>query len=152
MSTAAVAQAQAPPQRAKVIPTGSQIRIRAHENIDSDNPRPGQLFSAEVTEEVPAKLLIRSETGGAVDSPNLVPDLDAVTINGRVQRVYTSVLKESNDKGLGKNKRTAEFLRGRAVIGGLFRAIFGGGQGAAIGAASGAVVGGSAGKFQTFLD
>jgi hypothetical protein len=151
LSTAVVAQAQAPPQGAKVIPTGSEIRIRTNENIDSDNAQPGQLFSAEVTEAVtdpagavaipahsPAKLLIRSETRGAVGSPNLVLDLDAVTIKGRGHRVYTSELKESNDKGFGKNQRTAEFLGGGAAIGGLFGAIFGGGQGAAIGAASGA--------------
>jgi hypothetical protein len=151
LSTAAVAQAQVPPQGAKVIPTGSEIRIRTNENIDSDSAQPGQLFSAEVTEAVPdlaggvaipahspAKLLILSETGGAIGSPNLVLDLDAVTINGRVHRVYTSELKESNDKGFGKNKRTAEFLGGGAAIGGLLGAIFGGGQGAAIGAGTGA--------------
>jgi hypothetical protein len=130
LSTAGLAQALAPPQGVKVIPMGSEIRIRTNENIDSDSVQPGQLFSAEVTESVPdlaggvaipghapAQLLILSGTGGAVGSPNLALDLDAVTINGRVRRVYTSELKESNDKGFGKNKRTAEFLGGGAAIG-----------------------------------
>jgi hypothetical protein len=65
-------------------------------------------------------------------------DLDTVNIGGKVHRVFTSELKESNSKGFGKNKRTAEFLGGGAALGGLFGAILGGGQGAAIGAASGA--------------
>ena len=65
-------------------------------------------------------------------------ELDSVNISGKAHRVFTSELKESNDKGFGKNKRTAEFLGGGAALGGLFGAILGGGQGAAIGAASGA--------------
>jgi hypothetical protein len=151
LSTAEVVQAQAPPQGAKVIPTGTEIRIRTSENIDSNNASAGQRFSAEVTEAVtdlgggvaipahsPAKLLILSESGGGAGSPYLYLDLDTVTISGRVHRVYTSELKESNDKGFGKNKRTAEFLGGGAAIGGLLGAIFGGGQGAAIGAGTGA--------------
>ena len=75
---------------------------------------------------------------GHVSSPDLVLDLDSVTINGRVHRVYTAELKESNAKGLGKNKRTAEMLGGGAAIGSLVGAIFGGGRGAAIGAGTGA--------------
>ena len=143
--------APAPPQGAKVIPTGSEISIRTNEKIDSDNASPGQRFSAEVVEPVddlsgavaipghsPAKLLIISESGGGAGSPYLYLDLDSVSISGKIHRVYTSELKESNDKGFGKNKRTAEFLGGGAAIGGLFGAIFGGGRGAAIGAASGA--------------
>jgi hypothetical protein len=151
LSTAEVAQAQAIPKEAKVIATGTEIMIRTEETIDSESASPGQRFSAEVTEPVAdlagnvvipansrAKLLILSDSRGAVGSPNLYLDLDTVTINGKVHRVYTSELKESDNKGVGKNKRTAEFLGGGAAIGGLLGAIFGGGRGAAIGAASGA--------------
>jgi hypothetical protein len=152
LSSAEVAQTQpAPPKDAKVIPTGTEIHIRTNESIDSDNASPGQRFSAEVTEGVsdlsggiaipahsPAKLLILTESGGGGGSPYLVLDLDTVTISGKVHRVYTSELKESNDKGFGKNKRTAEMLGGGAAIGGLLGAIFGGGKGAAIGAGAGA--------------
>ena len=152
LSSAEVAQTRpAPPKDAKVIPTGTEIHIRTNENIDSDNASPGQRFSAEVTEAVsdlsggiaipahsPAKLLILTESGGGGGSPYLVLDLDTVTISGKVHRVYTSELKESNDKGFGKNKRTAEMLGGGAAIGGLLGAIFGGGKGAAIGAGAGA--------------
>ena len=140
----------APPKEAKVIASGTEIQIRTNESIDSDNASPGQLFSAEVTEDVndvsgsaaipahsPAKLLILSKSEGHVSSPDLVLDLDSVTINGRAHRVYTAGLKESNEKGLGKNKRTAEMLGGGAAIGSLVGAIFGGGRGAAIGAGTG---------------
>jgi hypothetical protein len=145
------APAQAVPKEAKVIPSGTEVRIRTEETIDSESASPGQRFSAEVTEPVmdmagnvvipahsPAKLLILTESRGAVGSPNLYLDLDSVSINGKIHRVYTSELKESDSKGFGKNSRTAEFLGGGAAIGGLLGAIFGGGKGAAIGAASGA--------------
>jgi hypothetical protein len=141
----------APPKEAKVIPAGMEIHIRTNETIDSDRASPGQRFSAEVTQAVtdiagntaipahsPAKLLILSESGGGAGSPDVVLDLDSVNINGKAHRVYTSELKESNAKGFGKNKRTAELLGGGAAIGSLVGAIFGGGRGAAIGAGSGA--------------
>jgi hypothetical protein len=151
LSSADVAQAQAVPKEAKVIATGTEIRIRTNETIDSENAATGQTFSAEVTEPVmdvagnvvipahsPAKLLILAESRGAVGSPNLYLDLDTVSINGKMHRVYTSELKESNKHGFGKNSRTAEMLGGGAAIGGLLGAIFGGGRGAAIGAGAGA--------------
>jgi hypothetical protein len=140
-----------PPQGSKVIPTGTAIVISTEEKIDSENASSGQRFSAEVIDAVDdlagsvaipahskAKLLIVSESGGGAGSPYMYLDLDTVNISGRMHRVFTSELKESNDKGFGKNKRTAEFLGGGAALGGLFGAILGGGQGAAIGAASGA--------------
>jgi len=149
LSTAGVAPA--PPQGSKVIPTGTAIVIRTEEKIDSDNASSGQRFSAEVVDAVDdlaggvaipahskAKLLIVLESGGGAGSPYMYLDLDTVSISGKVHRVFTSELKESNSKGFGKNKRTAEFLGGGAALGGLFGAILGGGQGAAIGAASGA--------------
>ena len=139
------------PKEAKVIPSGTEIRIRTEETIDSESAATGQRFSAEVTEPVmdmagnvvipahsPAKLLILAESRGAVGSPNLYLDLDTVSISGKMHRVYTSELRETDNKGFGKNSRTAEFLGGGAAVGGLLGAIFGGGRGAAIGAASGA--------------
>ena len=139
------------PAEAKMIPAGSEIHIRTDEKIDSDNAPPGTTFAAQVTNDVldtagavaipagsPARLLILSASRGAVGSPELVLDLDTVTIKGNVHRVYSSELKESNRKGMGANKRTAEMLGGGAAIGSLMGAIFGGGRGAAIGAGAGA--------------
>jgi hypothetical protein len=153
LSSAETAQQMPPPPAdAKVIPSGTEISIRTNEKIDSGNASAGQTFAAEVTDEVmdisggvaipaksPAKLLILSRSGGgAVHSPDLVLDLDSVTIRGKVHRVYSSEVTESNKKGLGANKRTAEFLGGGAAVGSLLGAVFGGGQGAAIGAGAGA--------------
>ena len=139
------------PAEVKLIPAGSEIHIRTNETIDSDNAPAGTTFSAQVTNDIldtaggiaipagsPARLLILDASRGAVGSPDLILDLDSVTIKGRAHRVYSSELKESNRKGLGANKRTAEMLGGGAAIGSLMGAIFGGGRGAGIGAAAGA--------------
>ncbi|HYK49648.1 MAG TPA: hypothetical protein VEU94_07975, partial [Terriglobales bacterium] len=113
--------AAAPPPGAKIIPAGTEIHIRTDEKIDSDNASPGQRFAAEVIDAVDdlsggvavpahskAKLLIVSESGGGAGSPYIYLDLDTVSISGRVHRVYTAELKESNDTGFGRNKRTAK--------------------------------------------
>ena len=139
------------PAEAKTIPAGSEIDIRTSEKIDSQVAPAGTTFSAQVTNDVldvaggvaipagsPARLLILNASRGAVGSPDLVLDLDTVTIKGRVHRVYSSKLKESNRKGSGANKRTAEMLGGGAAIGSLMGAVFGGGRGAGIGVAAGA--------------
>ncbi len=152
LSRAEVANSESvPPKEARVIASGTEIEIRTNEAIDSDNASPGQLFNAEVTAAVndvsegtgipahsPAKLLILSQSKGRIASPDLVLDLDDVTINGKVHRVFTSDVKESNSRDFGKNKRTGELLGGGAAIGSLVGAILGGGQGAAIGAGTGA--------------
>src|SRR5215813_10103648 len=111
LSSAGVAPS--PPRGAKVIPTGTAILIRTEEKIDSDNASPGQKFSAEVVDDLSggvaipahskAKLLIVSQSGGGAGSAYVYLDLDSVNISGRTHRVFTSELKESNDKGFGKN-------------------------------------------------
>lgn len=140
------------PEHAKLIPFGTDIVVRTDENIDSANTQTGQLYRGAITERVldaaggeaipagaPAQLLIRQvETGGATGSPELVLDLYSVTIDGKQYRVVTSNVDESNDKGLGRNSRTAKFLGGGAALGALMGGIFGGGRGAGIGALSGA--------------
>jgi hypothetical protein len=56
--------------------------------------------------------------------------------------VNTEDVTAGNDKGIGKNKRTAQMVGGGAVLGTLLGAIAGGGKGAAIGAVAGAAAGG----------
>jgi len=148
----AASRRPAPPAGAKVIPIGTEISVRTDENIDSSQSAEGQTYSAEITEGVPdasggiaiprgspAKLLIRNiEAGPGVRSPELVLDLYSVTCDGKPYTVVSSNVDESNKRGVGKNKRTAEFLGGGAALGALVGGIFGGGKGAGIGAASGA--------------
>ncbi len=139
------------PQNAKVIPIDSELSVHTNENIDSLNSQPGQLYSASITENVEdtaanvaipagsrAQLLVRKiSTGGAVHSPELVLDLYSITIHGREYRVVSSNVDRSNGKGLGANRRTAEFAGGGAALGALLGGIFGGGRGAGIGALAG---------------
>jgi outer membrane lipoprotein SlyB len=137
---------------AKVIPDDTDIMIRTDENIDSESSSTGQLYSATVSQEVydgansvaiprgtPAKLLIRNiTTGGAVHSPELVLDLFSIDVNGKEYRVVSSDVDVSNRKGVGGNRRTAQFVGGGTGLGALLGAVLGGGKGAAIGAATGA--------------
>jgi len=136
----------------KIIPIGTDLTVRTDENIDSSRSYPGQLYRASITNTVldsagnvaipagaHAKLLIRKiSRGGRVHSPELVLDLYSVAIDNKQFRVATSSVAESNRSGLGKNRRTAEFLGGGAALGALLGGVFGGGKGAGIGALAGA--------------
>jgi hypothetical protein len=135
-----------------VISIGTPVSVRTNERIDSKHASAGQVYSAEITEDVPdtsggiaiprgsaAQLLIRSSSGGgAVHSPELVLDLDSVVVGGKRYRVVTSDVDESNKKGVGANRRTAEMVGGGTGLGALMGAVFGGGKGAGIGALAGA--------------
>lgn len=136
----------------KVIPIGSEITVTTDERIDSKDSSTGQLYSATISQDVqdgsgsvaipagsPAKLVVRDmTTGGTVHSPEFVLDLFSVTVNRKEYRVVSSDVDVSSKRGVGANRRTAEFGGGGAAIGALLGGIFGGGKGAAIGAAGGA--------------
>ncbi len=137
---------------AKVIPVGTEITIRTDDTINAHDSGTGQLYSATISQDVfdasnnvaipagtPAKLVVRDiGTGGAVHSADLVLDLFSIAINGKEYRVDSSDVNINSKRGVGANKRTAEFGGGGAAIGALFGGIFGGGKGAGIGAAAGA--------------
>lgn len=139
------------PSGAKVIPAGSDLSVRTHETIDSTGSYQGQTYSATITDGVldtagsvaipawtAAQLLVRNtSTGGAVHSPELVLDLYSVTLDKKRYTVVTSDVDESNRKGVGANRRTAEFLGGGSALGALMGGLFGGGKGAGIGALAG---------------
>jgi hypothetical protein len=138
-----------------VVPSGTEISVRNNDEIDSSE---GRTFSAVIANDVTgtsgevlipksadAELVLRQVTsGGTTGSPEITLDLQSVTIHGHRYEVSTTDLPEGNNKGLGKNKRTATMVGGGAVLGTLLGAIAGGGKGAAIGAVSGAAVGGTA--------
>jgi hypothetical protein len=140
------------PSGAKVIPSGSDLSVRTNETIDSTNSYQGQTYSATITEDVldtaggvaipagsPAQLLVRStSTGGAVHSAEVVLDLYSVTLGKKQYTVVTSDVAESNRRGVGTNRRTAEYLGGGSALGALMGGLFGGGKGAGIGALAGA--------------
>jgi hypothetical protein len=140
-----------------IVPSGTQIVVRTNERIDSGSAVEGQSFSATINREVrgesgnvviprgaQAGLVIRQlrrESG--VGSPELVLDLDSITVNGQRYRISTSDVSRSGNTGIGANRRTGEMVGGGAVLGTLLGALAGGGKGAAIGAVAGAVGGGA---------
>ena len=141
-------------RRGLVLPAGTEISVMSNMPIDSRNAQPGQTFPASIVQDVvgpdgqvviprntDATLLLRSESGGGIHSGDVVLDLDSVMVNGVRQSVASSDVVETNGQGMGKNKRTAEYLGGGAALGALIGAIAGGGKGAAIGAAAGAGAG-----------
>jgi hypothetical protein len=150
--------APAPSGKSMVVPSGTEISVRTNDIIDSTQAREGQSFSAVIANDVTgasgevlipkgadAELVLRqASSGGTTGSPELTLDLQSVSTGGHRYEVSSSDLQQGNNRGLGKNKRTATMVGGGAVLGTLLGAIAGGGKGAAIGAASGAAVGGTA--------
>lgn len=143
----------------KTLPEGTQISIRTNENIDSKTAEVNQTFPAEVAEDVlgsngqveitkrsPATLILRSvKEGGTTGTPQLALDLNTIQVNGHTYHVSSSdVERSAKNQGIGKNKRTGEYVGGGAALGTLLGAIAGGGKGAAIGAVAGAAAGGGA--------
>ncbi len=123
-----------------------------------ETPAPDQAFSAIVEQDVTdasgrvivpegssAQLMIRQmSTGGATGSPEMVLDVQAITIGGRRYLVSTADVTLESGTGVGKNKRTAEAVGGGAALGTIIGAIAGGGKGAAIGVLVGAAGGAGA--------
>jgi hypothetical protein len=88
-------------------------------------------------------LIVRSVEGqGKLQGQSeLALDMDSVRVAGRRYKLETTDVLEKGKQGLGKNKRTAKFVGGGAVLGTIIGAVAGGGKGAAIGALSGAGAG-----------
>ena len=142
---------------ARLLPAGTQVSVRTDELIDSRTAADGQTFSATIEQDVmddagniaiprrsPARLVIRQvQSGSTLGSPQLVLDLESVTVDGRRYLVSSEDITQSGHSGIGKNRRTAEMVGGGAALGTLLGAIAGGGKGAVIGAITGAAAGGA---------
>jgi len=138
-----------------VLPVGTSISVRTDQDINSQNAAEGRSFPASIMQDVvdstgnvviprgtPATLVVRRMTeGGTLSSGNYILDLESVRVNGHRYMVETADV-QTGETGIGKNKRTAEYVGGGAVLGTLLGAIAGGGKGAAIGAVAGAAAGG----------
>ena len=144
-------------QRLETLPSGTAMVVRTAADIDSSTARVNQTFAAVVEHDIVgdsnevivpegshAVLVVREvSSGGATGSPDMVLDMQSLTVGGRRYVVSTSDLKENSGTGIGKNKRTAETVGGGAALGTIIGAIAGGAKGAAIGVLVGA--GGGAG-------
>jgi hypothetical protein len=143
LSTLALAQL-------RTIDTGTSISVRTNELIDAKSSD-GRVFTGVVSQDV------KDASGGIaipagsnaelivtrLSNKELTLDLESVSVNGQRYALSTdaSRLTSAQRDGLGKNKRTAEFVGGGAGLGAIVGAIVGGGKGAAIGAAAGAGAG-----------
>jgi hypothetical protein len=148
----------APLGNSKLLPAGTEINVRTNVAIDSKNAVEGHRYAAEIADDVrdssgaviipkgsDAELIIRKmSSGGTTGTPDLMVDLDSVTVGGQRYVVNTTDVRESGRQGIGKNKRTAQMVGGGAALGALIGAIAGHGKGAAIGAAAGAGAGATA--------
>ncbi len=140
---------------AVTLPAGTEIEVLTNENVDSKTAKQGQVFSADVSENVlnssgqvvipkgsPAELVIRSVSAGNVTGGSEMSlDLQSVKVGGHRYVVETQDLEQKGSQGIGANKRTAEMVGGGAALGTLIGAIAGGGKGAAIGVLAGAAAG-----------
>jgi hypothetical protein len=137
------------------LPSGSEIAVMTNDTIDSKTGNSGQVYSADVAQNVvdangnvvipkgsEAQLVLRNASaGGVTGTSDLTLDLQSVKVGGHRYMVSTEDVQQQGNSGIGANKRTGEYVGGGAVLGTLIGAIAGGGKGAAIGAATGAAAG-----------
>ncbi len=89
-----------------------------------------------------AVLVLRDiSSGGATGSPDMLIDIQSLTVSGRRYLVSTADLKQDAGTGIGTNQRTAILVGGGAAAGTIIGAIAGGAKGATIGALIGAAGG-----------
>jgi hypothetical protein len=141
--------------RIEVLPSGTEMSIRTAEDIDSQTAVIGQTFSGIVERDIRgdsdevvipagshAILVLRDiSSGGATGSPDMLIDVQSLTVGGRRYLVSTTDLKQESGTGIGTNKRTGIAVGGGAAVGSIIGAIAGGGKGATIGALIGAAGG-----------
>jgi hypothetical protein len=110
-------------------PAGTELVVRTVEIIDSRNVGADQVFSAIVEQGVKdasgrviipegasAQLMIRQlSSGGKTGSPEMLLDVQSITIEGRRYVVSTTDVALDSGTGIGKNKRTAEAVGGGAT-------------------------------------
>ncbi len=140
------------------VASGTEIQVRTDQAIDvKENGPAGAIYPASIAQDVldqngniaipqdaRAQLRVIAVNNGA-KSDGVTLDLDSVTVNGqtyKIQTQSTGSMGTSRSGGLGKNKRTGEYVGGGAVVGAIIGALAGGGKGAAIGAIAGGAAGG----------
>jgi hypothetical protein len=149
---------------APVIPTrtvaaGTKISVRTAERIQAGVAEAGQTFPVVIVNDVmgndgglaipkgaDATLVVRESVaqGKIKGRSEIALDLASVTVRGRRYRLDTQDIVQQGTQGVGKNKRSGEFIGGGAALGAIIGAVAGGGKGAAIGAAAGAGAGAGA--------
>ena len=140
------------------IPAGTNLAIRADQDIKSQDVSQGMTYQAEIAKDVtdpngnvimprgtPAQLIVvdANPNNNSSNGKDLALALNSVNVNGRNYMVQSNTARGENDRsgGIGANKRTGKYVGGGAAAGAVIGAIAGGGKGAAIGA----ILGGAGG-------
>lgn len=150
ISVLSILLAAALAQAGRVVPQGTDIKVRTDTAIPAKPPA-NATYTATVSNDVTGSsgnVIIPRGTHAQLvaiptsDGKDTNLDLESVTMNGkRYLLTAHSTSKSSSPEGLGANKRTAKYVGGGAAIGAVLGALLGGGKGAAIGA----IVGGAGG-------
>ena len=139
---------------------GTEISVRMVDSIDSEQHRPGDVFSAtledpivmgnDVIAQKGSKAVVRladaKESGKLTGRSSLTLQLVSVVIDGKTVPFETSDVAQQSGS---RTERTAKSAAAVGVLGAIIGGIAGGGKGAAIGAAAGAGAGAGA---QVLLD
>ncbi len=134
------------------VPSGSMLRVRINQGLDSKHTQPGTVFDAVVLNDVVADgfvaiprgamvhgTVVDSQSAGALKGRGeLALQLTGVTLAGRSYPIATDIWSNT---GGDKTARTVNSALGLGVVGAIIGGVAGGGAGAAIGAG----VGGAAG-------
>src|SRR5215475_7668692 len=143
------------------IPTGTEIKIRLENEIDTKEARDGDRFTATVLSpsrladaRIEGHIAKINKSGKLSGKTELALSFDRIRLRGgdsgrmaaQVVKVYgedsaKEVDEEGNVKSGSKGKTTAVRTTGGAALGAIVGGIAGGGKGAAIGAAVGAAAG-----------
>lgn len=137
---------------AVVVPSGSMIRVRINQAMDSRHTAPGTVFDGVVLSDVVADGFVAIPRGAAVQGRvvdvhtagelkgkgALSLQLTQVTLGGMTYPLVTSVWAQ---QGVDKTGNTVGNTVGLGAVGALIGAVAGGGVGAAVGAGVGGVAG-----------
>jgi hypothetical protein len=130
------------------IPAGTEIKVRADQQITADTKNVGKSYPGTVSQAVvdgAGNTLIakgaRAELKTIASGSKVAVDLAAVTVNNTKYNIEANPYKTGS---VGANKTTAKYAGGGALAGLLIGAIAGGGKGAAIGTLAGGAAGAGA--------
>jgi hypothetical protein len=149
---ATAAQTRRTSARVDTIPAGTTITVRTDDSIDTRYDD-GRIYTGVVARDVPGRngrVVIPKGSGvemtvRQISDNEVALDLSSISVNGvRYGVEAASSVTNSENEGIGANKRTGQYVGGGALIGAIIGAIAGGGKGAAIGAGVGAAAGAGA--------
>ena len=148
------ADADSAPASSLTIPSGTVIKVRMIDAVDSETSQLGQTFQASLDDpimiegqtvvprgaDIVAKLVEDKQSGKISGRTELTLDLVSMRVNGKMVDLTTQEVTTSSGS---RGAKSAKVIGGAAAAGAILGGILGGGRGAGIGAASGAGAGGA---------